>query len=75
MSLRIRSDGRVLCAAMHPAEPDDTYIDDTTHHKLASDLRVLVSEPMDSGGRGGHAVHGQWWWVDEVPDDVTPEVW
>ncbi len=35
MSARVRKDGRVLCAAMHPAEDGDIYIDDGAHYLLA----------------------------------------
>lgn len=74
MSLRIRSDGRVLCAALHPAEPGDTYLNDGLHYKLSAELGVLVTEPMTSHeGRGGHAAHGEWWWRHEVPADVVIE--
>lgn len=75
MSLRIRRDGRILCAAVHPAEPGDTYLHDGIHYKLSAELGAIVTEPMDSAaGRGGHARHGEWWWADEVPPDVVPEV-
>lgn len=74
VAVRVRDDGRVLCAAMHPALLGDTYIDDGLHYKLSVDLGVLVTEPMHcDGGRGGHAVHGEWWWRHEVPADVVVE--
>lgn len=72
MSLRIRSDGRILCAASHPELPGDTYLDDRIHENLCS-VGAIVTEAMDeSGGRGGHAAHGEWWWRDRVPPDVVP---
>lgn len=71
MAVRGRRDGRVLCAAMHPPEPGDTYLDDGLAYRLSVELRVLVTEPMELvGGRGGHAVHGEWWWANDVPADV-----
>lgn len=73
MAVRVRRDGRILCAAMHPAESGDTYLDDNLHYKLSVELGVLVTERMDEGGRGGHAAHGQWWWRDNVPADATIE--
>ncbi len=74
MSLRIRSDGRILCAAMHQAELGDTYLHDELSYRLTVGLGVLVTEPMRSKlGRGGHALHGEWWWSDSVPDDVVLE--
>ena len=76
MAVRVRADGRVLCAAMHPEEPGDTYVHDGLHYLLSAELRVLVSEPMilpGDVGRGGHARHGEWWWINEVPSDVVLE--
>ncbi len=74
MALRIRSDGRILCAAMHPAEPGDTYLHDGISYRLTVESGAIVTEPMFSNeGRGGHAKHGEWWWADEVPPDVVLE--
>lgn len=78
MAVRVRIDGRIFCAAMHPALPDDrAYLDDGLHYKLSVELGVLVSEPMyadpECPGRGGHAAHGEWWWRDAVPVDVVLE--
>ncbi len=59
---------------MHPAEPGDTYLHDGLHSRLASDLAVVVTEPMHcEGGRGGHANHGEWWWRDPIPPDVEAD--
>lgn len=77
MAVRIRQDGTILCAAMHPAKPGDTYLHDGLHYKLGVELRSLVTEPMTADpadpGRGGHGVHGEWWWRDAVPADVVIE--
>lgn len=74
MALRIRKDGRILCAAMHPAEEGDTYIHDGISYILTVEERVIVTEPMDSdGGRGGHRKHGEWWWAGNVPKNVQIE--
>ena len=74
MALRIRSDGQILCAAMHSSEPGDTYLHDGISYKLTVELKAIVSEPMFSDlGRRGHARHGEWWWKDEIPSDVVPE--
>lgn len=56
---------------MHGAELGDRYLDDAVHYRLSVEIRVLVTEPMlCDGGRGGHAAHGEWWWVNSVPSDV-----
>lgn len=74
MALRIRRDGRILCAARHPAEVGDTYLPDGISYRLTVELGVIVTEPMTSdAGRGGHAKHGEWWWANEVPSDVVLE--
>lgn len=71
MAIRIREDGRILCAAMHPAKPGDTYLNDGISYRLTVELGSLVTEPMRcDGGRGGHAYHGEWWWRDRIPADV-----
>ena len=63
--MRIRKDGRVLCAAMHSAEEGDTYIDDGLHYELSVIAKVLVTEPMER-----HRLHGQWFWRGNVPPEV-----
>lgn len=71
MAVRIRRDGRILCAAMHDPEPGDAYLDDGVHYLLSADARVLVTEPMElpaGEGLGGHAAHGEWWWRGRQPD-------
>lgn len=82
MALRIRSDGTVLCAAMHPELPGDVYLDDGAHYTLSVDRGLLVTEPMEiefppgvhRPNRGGHAQHGQWWWAWEIPADVAADL-
>lgn len=68
MAVRIRKDGRVLCAAMHPEEDGDKYIDDGLHYFLSVEVKVLVTEP-----HAKHKVHGQWWWINDVPEGVEPD--
>lgn len=65
MALRIRKDGRIICAALRPAEPGDTYIDDTLHHQLCAVHRVIVSEPIEK-----HLENPEWWWRGAVPAGV-----
>ena len=69
MALRIRRDGRVLCAAMHAEEVGDIYIDDRLHYYLSVERRMLVTEPFER-----HSQHGEWWWINAVPRDVEIEV-
>lgn len=65
MALRIRKDGRVLCAAMHAEEEGDTYIDDGLHYELSVVKKILVTEPHEK-----HSIHGQWWWSGNIPENV-----
>lgn len=66
MALRIRKDGRVLCAAMHKEELGDTYIDDGVHYFLSVENKLLVTEPMES-----HKDRGEWWWNGNVPSEIV----
>lgn len=66
MALRIRRDGRILCAAMHPAEPDDCYLDDGIHYCLSVEQKVLVTEEHEQ-----HSKRGEWWWFGRIPDGVA----
>lgn len=74
MAVRVREDGSVVCAAMHPARKGDVYVDDGLHYRLSVELGLLVSEPMEGpGGLGGHAAHGRWWWRGCAPEDAELE--
>jgi len=65
MAVRIRIDNRVLCAAMHAAEPGDIYIDDYLHYYLSVVIRILVTEDHEK-----HSQHGEWWWKGMIPEGV-----
>jgi hypothetical protein len=67
MAVRIRQSGEVVCAAMHPAEDGDTYIDDGLHYHLSVERKVLVTEPMDL-----HSKRGRWWWSGQAPPTTDP---
>ncbi len=66
MAVRIRKDGRVVCAAMFPEEECDVYIDDNIHYTLSVILKVLVTESHEK-----HKVNGQWYWEGRVPNEIT----
>jgi hypothetical protein len=65
MALRIRKDGRILCAAMHKEESGDTYINDGLHYLLSVIYKVIGTEKMEK-----HEKHGEWWWMGNIPKDV-----
>ncbi len=62
MALRIRKDGRILCAAMHEKEEGDTYIHDGLHYILSVEEKVLATEPHEL-----HQYRGEWWWKGSIP--------
>lgn len=66
MAVRIRKDGRIFCAAMHPKEEGDIYLDDGIHYILSVEKKILVTESHDL-----HKVDGEWWWKGRVPCGVT----
>lgn len=70
MAVRIRADGIIVCAAMHPEAIGDTYLDDGVHYRLSAELNVLVTRSNDK-----HQLYGRWWWSREVPDGVTVDLW
>ena len=69
MALRIRKDGRILCAAMHNEEEGDTYIDDNLHYEMSVIHRVIRAEPHDQ-----HMKSGEWWWDGNIPEGITVEM-
>lgn len=63
MALRIRKDGRILCAAMHKREPGDTYINDKLSYEMTVEHKVLVTDEK----------HSEWWWAGNVPANIEIE--
>lgn len=61
MSLRIRADGTMWCAAHTSELPGDTYVDDNLHHDL-NVAGLIVALPMPE-----HIYHPQWWWRGSAP--------
>ncbi len=70
MALRIRKDGRILCAAMHAVEDGDTYIDDGLHYEMSVIHGVIVAEEQEL-----HQFSGEWWWAKNVPEGVKADMW
>ena len=66
MAVRIRKDGRIYCAALHPELPSDAYIDDGVHYYLSVERKVLVTESFEQ-----HVRRGEWWWKGQQPEDVV----
>lgn len=66
MALRVRKDGRILCAALHDAEDGDTYVNDGLHYEMSVIHKVIGAEPNEL-----HMKSGQWWWMGNVPKGIT----
>ena len=66
MALRIRKDGRILCAAIHSAEDGDTYIDDGLHYTMSCDRKVICTQEWEE-----HQFRGEWWWVGNIPEGIV----
>lgn len=67
MALRIRKDGRILCAALNKEEEGDLYIDDDHHYTLTAEMKIIVTEPEPKHTKKG----GVWWWKNQVPTGVS----
>ena len=65
MALRIRKDGRILCAAIHLQEDEDIYINDALHYQLSVIHKILVTEYIES-----HKLRGEWWVKNQVPKGI-----
>ena len=65
MALRIRKDGRILCAAIHKEKDEDIYIDDAMHYQLSVVYKILVTEDIES-----HKLRGEWWFLNQVPKGI-----
>lgn len=65
MAVRVRRNGRILCAAIHKAEEGDIYIDDAIHYYLSVEVRMLITEPHEL-----HQHRGEWWWRGFQPADA-----
>ena len=64
MALRIRKDGKILCAAIHPEKEGDTYIPDNISEVLTGctgEKPILITDPEPI-----HSTHGEWWWAGSV---------
>lgn len=66
MAIRIRKNGKILCAAISEALDGDCYIDDGLHYQLSVEKKVLVTTGIDFHVNNG----GEWWWKGQEPKDV-----
>jgi hypothetical protein len=66
VAVRIRKDGKIFCAAMHKKEDGDIYINDKLHYYLSVEQKILVTQDWQE-----HKKHGQWWWLNQVPKEIT----
>ena len=66
MALRIRKDGRILCAALNEPEDGDLYVDDHHHYQLSVEKNLLVTTEINKHIANG----GEWWWRGQEPEGV-----
>jgi len=66
MALRIRLDGRILCAALNKVEDGDIYINDNLHYQLSVKEKVLVTTENEYHMKHG----GEWWWKGREPKEL-----
>ena len=67
MALRIRLDGRILCAALNKAEEGDVYLHDGISYYLSVEEKVLVTTENDYHMANG----GEGWWKGREPKNVV----
>ena len=66
MAVRIRLDGRILCAAINAAEDGDVYINDDIHYKLSVEEKILITTENEH-----HKLNdGEWWWKGREPKNI-----
>lgn len=59
MSMRWRADGTLVCAAMRPEEPGDTYINDRLHYELSVVQKCVIADVDHDENALWHWVHGE----------------
>lgn len=66
MALRIRLDGKIVCASINDEEKGDVYIDDDLHYEMSVVKKIIVTSPdlhhMSNGG--------EWWWKGREPKGI-----
>lgn len=66
MAVRIRKDGKIVCAAINPAMEGDCYLHDGISYELSVIRKVLVTTENDYHMKNG----GEWWWKGQEPSNV-----
>jgi len=66
MAVRIRKNGKIVCAALNKAEEGDVYLDDEICYQLSVIKKVLVTTENDYHMANG----GEWWWKGQEPKDI-----
>ncbi len=66
MAVRIRKNGRILCAALNCKEDGDTYLDDNIHYILSVEYKILITTENKHHMKNG----GEWWWRGLQPNNI-----
>jgi len=67
MALRIRKNGKIVCAAINKARLGDCYIDNRLHYYLSVEKKILVTTENEHHMKNG----GEWWWKGQEPSNVV----
>lgn len=62
MAVRVRKNGKIVCAKMFQKRSGDLYIDDNLHYFLSVEKKVLIAEPYKK-----HKKTGRWYFITELP--------
>ena len=66
MAVRIRKNGKIVCAALNKEMPGDCYICDGLHYILSVENKILITTENDY-----HMKHdGEWWWKGQEPKNI-----
>ena len=66
MAVRIRKNGKIVCAAINEALDGDCYIDDGLSYYLSVIKKILVTTENDYHMANG----GEWWWKGQEPKHI-----
>ena len=66
MAIRIRKNGKIVCAAINKVMNGDCYINDNIHYMLSVEQKLLITTENKYHMKNG----GEWWWKGQEPKNV-----
>lgn len=67
MAVRIRKNGKIVCAALNSEQPGDIYLPDDVHYMLSVEYKILVTTKNEYHKKND----GEWWWKGLEPTNIT----